>query len=219
MECLKPEEMHLFGLWRIGQAEQRTQTNHHEESPRNSNHKQRNLILPWKHHCSVNLQQAFRIFRLFIFSSLTRPPRDTVTPGCNGWPGFPLSLSRQGGEGGEYLNAGSTGSPRICRFPEQTLPFHQHPLPDTRPRVPGWRPEGMCVHECVYICVCMCVCVHTCVYACLCMCVCAPMHVCLLLCVCVHICVCVPTGLWWREKGRRRAPYSTSCGLQAALRK
>ena len=30
----------------------------------------------------------------------------------------------------------------------------------------------VCVHACVYVCVCVCVCVHACVYVCVCVCVC-----------------------------------------------
>ena len=191
MECLKPEEMHLFGLWRIGQAEQRTQTNHHEESPRNSNHKQRNLILPWKHHCSVNLQQAFRIFRLFIFSSLTRPPRDTVTPGCNGWPGFPLSLSRQGGEGGEFPKCWKHWQPQDLQIswadpPLPSASFTRHKAPGTRMTTRRYVCAWVCVYlrmhvrVCAHMRVCLLVYVRVCTYACV------PAS----LCVCAHMCVC-----------------------------
>ena len=75
----------------------------------------------------------------------------------------------------------------------------------------------VCMSVCIFAYACACVCTHECMPACVCACV--HLCMCACFCVCVHICVCVPTGLWWREKGRRWAPYSTSCGLQAALRK
>ena len=31
----------------------------------------------------------------------------------------------------------------------------------------------MCVHLCVFVCVCMCMCVHLCVFVCVCVCVCS----------------------------------------------
>jgi hypothetical protein len=43
----------------------------------------------------------------------------------------------------------------------------------------------VCVHACVYVCVCSYVCVH----ACVCVCMCA--YVCVRACVCICVCVCL----------------------------
>lgn len=89
-----------------------------------------------------------------------------------------------------FLNAGSTGSPRICRFPEQILPSISI-LYQTQG--PSYQDDDQKVCACMSVCIFTyaCACVHTRVYACLCVCVCAPcMCVPASLCVCAHMCVC-----------------------------